>query len=280
LAFDEKEKRMKTVTSKDSTRIAYDTYGEGPAVIMVDGATATRAFGGSTELAQRLAREGFTMYVFDRRTRGESGDTQPYAVAREVEDIEALIDQAGGTAYLYGISSGGALALEAAAALGDKVKKLAVYEVPYMGVDPARVPAREIFTNTRQLVSEGKNGEAFAEYMGKVAGLPEQILAGMKQAPFWPMMEAVAPSLVNDATVMFGRDFTPQKELLEKISVPVLALSGDVDMLPGVDTSFMRKAAQAIANMVPHGKYQLLPGQSHNVDAEVIAPVLSEFYGD
>jgi pimeloyl-ACP methyl ester carboxylesterase len=269
---------MNTVISKDGTRIAYDVYGQGPAVILVDGATASRAFGGSAQLAQRLAREGFSTYAYDRRGRNESGDTQPYAVAREIEDIEALIDQAGGTADLYGISSGGALALEAAAALGDKLKKLAVYEVPYMGVDPARVPAREIFTNTRQLVSEGKNGEAFAEYMGKLAGLPAEMLAGMRQAPFWPMMEAVAPSLVNDATVMFGRDFTPQKKLLEKITIPVLALSGDVDMLPGVDTSFMAKAAQVIANMVPHGKYQLLSGQSHDVDVEVIAPILSEFY--
>jgi pimeloyl-ACP methyl ester carboxylesterase len=270
---------MNTVISKDGTRIAYDMYGQGPAVILVDGATASRVFGGSAGLAQRLAQQGFTAYAYDRRGRNESGDTQPYAVAREIEDIESLIDLAGGTAHLYGISSGGALALEAAAVLGDKVKKLAVYEVPYMGVDPARVPAREIFTNTKQLVSEGKNGDAFAEYMGKVAGLPAAMLAGMRQAPFWPMMEAVAPSLVYDATVMFGRNFTPQKELLEKIAVPVLALSGDVDMLPGVDTSFMAKAAQAIAKMVPHGKYQLLKGQSHDVDAEVLAPVLSEFFG-
>jgi len=244
---------MKTVASKDGTRIAYDMYGAGPAIVLVDGATATRASGGSTELAQSLAKAGFRTYVFDRRTRGESGDTQPYAVVREVEDIAELIDQAGGTADLYGISSGGALALEAAAVLGDKVKKLAVYEVPYMGVDPARVPAREILANTKRLVREGKNGDAFVEYMGKVAGLPEEILAGMKQAPFWPMLEAVAPSLVNDATIMFGRDFTPQKELLEKITMPVLALSGDVDMLSGVDTSFMAKAAEAIARMVPHG---------------------------
>jgi pimeloyl-ACP methyl ester carboxylesterase len=270
---------MNTITSKDGTQIAYDVYGQGPVIVLVDGAAATRAFGGSTELAQNLAERGFTTYVFDRRTRGESGDTQPYAVAREIEDIEALIDQAGGTANLYGISSGGALALEAAAALGDKVRKLAVYEVPYMGVDPARVPAREIFTNTRRLVSEGKYGDAFAEYMGKVSGLPKEMLEGMKQAPFWPMMEAVAPSLVNDATVMFGRNFTPQEELLEKITMPVLALSGDVDLLPGVDTSFFAPAAKAIARMVPHGAYKLLPGQNHNVDSKVIAPVLSEFYG-
>jgi pimeloyl-ACP methyl ester carboxylesterase len=236
---------MNTVTSKDGTRIAYDVYGQGPAVILVDGATASRAFGGSPALAQRLAREGFTTYAYDRRGRNESGDTQPYAVAREIEDIEALIDLAGGTAYLYGISSGGALALEAAAVLGRKVNKLAVYEVPYMGADSAaRVPAPELFAELKQLVQEGRNGDAFASYMGKVAGIPAEMLAGMRQAPFWPMMEAVAPSLVYDATVMFGRNFTPQKELLETIAVPVLALSGDVDMLPGVDTSFMAKAAE------------------------------------
>lgn len=268
---------MKTVTSKDGTQIAYDVYGAGPAIVLVDGATATRAFGGSAELAQSLAKAGFTTYVFDRRTRGESGDTQPYAVQREIEDIEALIDQAGGTANLYGISSGGALALEAAAVLGDKVKKLAVYEVPYMGAESAsRVPAPEVFTETKQAVKDGRNGDAFATYMGQ--WIPEEMLAGMRQAPFWPMIEAVAPSLVNDATIMFGRNFTPQKELLEKITMPVLALSGDVDMLPGVDTSFMAKAAEAIAKMVQHGKYHLLEGQNHDVKTDVIAPVLSEFY--
>ena len=269
---------MNTVTSKDGTRIAYDVYGQGPAIVLVDGATATRASGGSTDLAKNLAERGFTTYAFDRRTRGESGDTQPYAVAREIEDIEALIDQAGGTAYLFGISSGGALALEAAAALGEKVKKLAVYEVPYMGAESAdKVPAPEVFTQTKQAIKEGRNGDAFAIYMG--LWIPEEMLAGMRQAPFWPMIEAVAPSLVNDATIMFGRNFTPQKELLEAIRMPVLALSGDVDMLPGVDTSFFRKAAQAIAGMVPHGKYQVLSGQNHDVKADVIAPVLSEFYG-
>jgi pimeloyl-ACP methyl ester carboxylesterase len=276
-AFDEKEKLMNTVTSKDGTRIAYDVYGSGPAIVLVDGATATRAFGGSTDLARTLAERGFTTYAFDRRTRGESGDTQPYAVAREIEDIEALINQAGGTANLFGISSGGALALEAAAVLGDKVRKLAVYEVPYMGVDPDKVPAPDVFTQTKQAVQEGRNGDAFAAYMGQ--WIPDEMLAGMRQAPFWPMMEAVAPSLVNDATVMFGRNFTPQKELLERITMPVLALSGDVDMLPGVDTSYFRKAAQAIANMVPHGKYQILSGQNHDVDSEVLAPILSKFYG-
>jgi len=278
IGFDEqvKENNMNTVTSKDGTKIAYDVYGKGPAVILVDGASATRSFGGSSELAQTLAKEGFTTYVYDRRGRGESGETLPRAVAREIEDIEALINAAGGTAHLYGISSGGALALEATAALGNKVNKLAVYEVPYIGVEgTSGIPAPEKFTELKQFVEEGKNGDAFISYMGNF--LPIEMLQGMSQAPFWPMMEAVAPSLVYDATVMFGRNFTPQKELLEKIAVPVLALSGDVSM-PGGGTAYMPKAAQAIANMVQHGKYQLLTGQSHDVNNEVIAPVLGQFY--
>ena len=269
---------MNTVTSKDGTKIAYDVYGQGPAVILVDGASATRSFGGSSELAKSLAQEGFTTYVYDRRGRGESGETQPRAVEREIEDIEALIDQAGGTAHLYGISSGGALVLEAAAALGEKINKLAVYEVPYIGVESAAsVPAPEKFAELKQLVKDGKNGDAFVSYMGNF--LPKDMLEGMRQAPFWPMMEAVAPSLVYDASVMFGRNFTPQKEHLEKIAVPALVLSGDVSM-PGGSTAYMPKAAQAIASMVQHGKYQLLKGQSHDVNNEVIAPVLATFYSN
>src|SRR5258708_5007222 len=121
---------MPTVTSKDGTKIGYDTRGAGPAVILIEGATGVRSAGYSNKLADLLA-PNFTVYSYDRRGRGESTDTKPYSVQREIEDIEALIDVAGGSAYLYGISSGGALALEATIALKGKVKKLAVYEVPY-----------------------------------------------------------------------------------------------------------------------------------------------------
>ena len=127
-------------------------------------------------------------------------------------------------------------------------------------------------------VREGKNGDAFAEYTGKVARLLKQMLAEMKQALFWPMMEGVAPSLVNDVTVLFGRDFTLQKELLETIMMPVLALSRDVDMLLGVDTSFFAPAAKAIGDMVQYGTFTLLSGQNHDIKPEVIAPILSEVY--
>jgi pimeloyl-ACP methyl ester carboxylesterase len=119
-----------TVTSKDGTKIAYDKMGHGPAVILVAGALCSRSFWSGPELAKLLAH-GFTVYNYDRRGRGESDDTKPYAVAREIEDIEALIDEAGGSASLYGHSSGAALALEAAIRLVKKVKKLALYEAPY-----------------------------------------------------------------------------------------------------------------------------------------------------
>ena len=124
----DKERDMAQVISKDGTQLVYDKVGKGPAVVLVEGATATRS--SFEELANLLA-PNFTVYYYDRRGRGDSSDTLPYSVEKEIEDVDALIDQAGGSAYVYGISSGGALALEAASKLGNKVKKLAIYEVPY-----------------------------------------------------------------------------------------------------------------------------------------------------
>src|SRR5215469_15982920 len=153
--------RMPTVHSKDGTSIAYDTLGNGPAVILIDGALGFRWFGAASELAQLLAEE-FTVYCYDRRGRGESGDTQPFAVEREVEDIEALLDAAGGSGYLYGISSGGALALEAALALPGKVEKLAIYEVPYDSSEDAAKAWREYRRTLDELVAADRRGDAAA----------------------------------------------------------------------------------------------------------------------
>src|SRR5829696_7991695 len=147
---------MKTVTSKDGTTIAFDQSGKGPVVILVDGALQYRAFDqGMTQLADLLSPH-FTVFHYDRRGRGDSTDTQPYAVDREIEDIEALIDEAGGSAFLYGISSGGALALEAAIKLGDKVKKLAIYEVPYNSEETARQAWKDYRNRLEELLAEGR----------------------------------------------------------------------------------------------------------------------------
>src|SRR5438128_7498374 len=193
-----------TVTSKDGTRIAYDTIGHGPPVILVAGAMCSRSFWSGPELAKLLAPR-FTVYNYDRRGRGESGDTMPYAVAREIEDIEALIDEAGGSAYLYGHSSGAALSLEAALRLGNKVKKLAMYEAPYNDDAEAQRAWKEYIKQLTEAFAADSRDEAvvlFKEYVRT----PADQIEGMRHAPNWPMFEALAPTLAYDHTAILGED--------------------------------------------------------------------------
>ncbi len=187
---------MPTVTAKDGTRIAYDSTGEGPAVILIDGALCTRSSGSKPELVARLAPH-CTVYSYDRRGRGDSGDTQPFSVEREVDDIAALIEEAGGAASLYGHSSGGSLALEAALRLGDRVEKLAMYEAPYNDAPEARCTWREYGEQLTALLAADRRGDAVALFMALV-GTPTEQIAGMRHAPFWPLLEAVAPTLAYD----------------------------------------------------------------------------------
>jgi pimeloyl-ACP methyl ester carboxylesterase len=264
---------MPTVTSKDGATIAYDTIGAGPAVILVDGALGSRSmFGGDSELARLLA-PNFTVYTYDRRGRGGSSDRQPFAVAREVEDIEALIDAAGGEAYLYGISSGGALALEAAIALTSKVKKLAIYEVPY---DSSEAGVRAWHAYRAQLndfVAADQRGDAVALFM-KFVGVPDDMLAGMRQSPMWPTLEAVAHTLPYDAAAL-GADRTVPTERATAVTAQTLVIDGGAsyEILP-----FMRASAEALANAIPNAQHQILEGQGHNVDAKALAPVLAAFF--
>src|SRR5258707_8192870 len=163
---------MSTVRSRDGTTIAYDRRGAGgaPPVILVDGAFCSRAFGPMPKLAPRLARD-FTVFMYDRRGRGSSGDTAPYAVAREIDDIDALIHEAGGSAFVYAISSGAALALEAAAS-GLSIKRLALYEVPFMVGTPAHVPPAHHHEQLVRLIAQGRRGDAVKFYMKDVIGMP------------------------------------------------------------------------------------------------------------
>src|SRR5260370_3004103 len=185
-----------TVTSKDGTRIAYDKMGHGPAVILIAGALCSRCFWSGPELANLLAR-GFTVYNYDRRGRGESGDTRPYAVEREIEDIEVLIDEAGGSASLYGHSSGAALALEAALRLGNKVKKLALYEAPYNDAAEAKLAWREYIEHLTELLAADRRGDAMALFM-KLVETPADQIESMRHAPIWSRFEAIAPTLAYD----------------------------------------------------------------------------------
>ncbi|MGW4435423.1 alpha/beta fold hydrolase [Streptomyces sp. NPDC004596] len=255
----------KKTTSRDGTSLAYRVTGQGPTVILVSGAMST---GGTVApLAHRLA-DRCTAVVYDRRGRGESGDTAPYAVEREVEDLAALIDAVGGAAGLFGVSSGGALVLEAAAS-GLPVRQAAVYEVPFADSLDGGAGKRAYTERLEEALSEGRRGDAVELFL-RLTGLGEETISSARQSPMWAGMESVAPSLAYDDAVM-GDGVLPRRRLAG-ISVPVLSVAG------GASPEWLREAAEAIARTVPQGTYRTLEGQTHAVEPEVLAPVLAEFF--
>jgi pimeloyl-ACP methyl ester carboxylesterase len=210
------------VISKDGTRIAFEMSGQGPAVILVDGALSYRQYRGGRPLAAELAA-GFTVYTYDRRGRGESTDTRPYVVEREVEDIEALIDEAGGSVYLYGVSSGAVLALKAAARLGTaRVAKLALYQAPLTFGDKARQDFARYTKRMAELLEANKRGDAVAFFMADM--MPAELIERMRYSPEWPIMEALAPTLAYDNAVM-GDGSLPVDDT-KAATMPVLILDG------------------------------------------------------
>jgi pimeloyl-ACP methyl ester carboxylesterase len=262
---------MRTVTSKDGTTIAFDQSGKGPAVILVDGALQYRAFDqGMAPLADLLAKH-FTVFHYDRRGRGDSTDTQSYALEREIEDIEALIDETGGSASLYGISSGAALAFEAALALGSKVKKLVMYEAPYNDDANARKAWKKYRKQLNELVAAGRAGDAVGLFMVLVGASADDV-AGMRQHPMWPLWEAVGLTLAYDAAAL-GEDGSLPTKRAASLAVPTLVMDGGKG-----EWSFMQDTAVTLAKAIPHGQHRTLEGQTHEVAAEALAPVLIEFF--
>lgn len=261
---------MSIVTSKDGTRIAYDRTGEGPAVILVNGALAYRDLFGHGPLAALLA-DHFTVYTYDRRGRGESSDTLPYAVEREIEDLEALIDEAGGPACVYGDSSGAALVMEAAIGLGDKTRKIAMYEAPYNSDHTAQQAWKEYTRQLDQMLAEGRKGDAVALFMQLTGASPEDV-EGARHIPEWPIFEAVGHTLAYDHSALLGEDASVPVERAARVAVPALVMDG------GASYPFMHKTAEALANAMPYGQHRTLEGQTHEVAPEVMAPVLVEFF--
>ncbi|MEC5183874.1 pimeloyl-ACP methyl ester carboxylesterase [Cryobacterium sp. MP_3.1] len=253
---------MPTVRSRDGTTIAFDSLGSGPALILVDGATCYRDAGPMRPLAALMA-DSFTVYVYDRRGRGASGDTVPFSVAREIDDIAALTRSAGGHAALFGMSSGGALALAAAAQLGAAVSELAVYEVPVsIDLDPvATTYSRKLST----ALAAGRRGDAMALFLARV-GMPAEQIEGMRQTPMWAGFEAIAPTLAYDDAVL-GDGLLPY-DRIEAVQVPAVVLSGEFA------PEFIRESARALATALPNGRHVELPGQSHDVDIAVLAAAL------
>ncbi len=253
------------VRSKDGTAIALDRLGEGTPVVLVSGASTARTI--HAQLAELLAVD-FEVFNYDRRGRGDSGDTPPYAIQREVEDLAAVITEAGGAAAVFGNSSGAVLALHAAAA-GLPLTKLALWEPPFM-VDPD-APRRqgEYVAQLAELLDAGRRGDAMALFM-KTIGLPEEKIAGIRQAPIWSGMEAIAHTLLYDATVM-GDSMVPTG-LVASVEAPTLVLDGSET------GAWAANSARALTAALPNPEHRTLQDQDHNVAWEVLAPVVREFF--
>lgn len=263
---------VESVTSKDGTRITFDKSGQGPAVILVTGASGVRAH--SRDLAARLAPH-FTVYNYDRRGRGDSGDTQPFAVQREIEDLEAIIDAAGGTASLYGISSGGALILEAANKLGSKVSKIAIYEVPFI-LDDSRPPVRADYVEAlNTAIAAGDRNRAAELFMKDAMMLPDEWLEGMRNSPMWGELMGVSHTLSYDGEVVI--QYMQGKPLpgnpWPNVTAPTLMMTGEIT------EPFFIHTADVLTDLLPNTTRQVLAGQHHGVDSAVLAPALIAFFG-
>ncbi len=265
---------MQTVTSKDGTTIAFDKVGSGPAVILVNGATAYRAFDPSMGQLAELLGKHFTVYNYDRRGRGDSGDTQPFTKEREIEDLQALVEDAGGKAMVFGISSGSVVSLDAAA-VTPGITKVVVYE-PSLIVDDSRQPLPSDYTeHLTTLAAEGKRDEAVEYFLTQAVGIPAEYIGGMKQdQALWSGVTGVAHTIAYDAAfvgnVMQGKPLPTDRWI--KVTVPVLVADG------GASDAWLHHAADALANVLPHASRQTLAGQTHMVDPNVLAPVLIEFF--
>jgi pimeloyl-ACP methyl ester carboxylesterase len=256
---------MDTVASKDGTIIAFDRMGEGSPVILVSGGSTDRM--ANAPLASLLGSD-FTVFNYDRRGRGPSGDTPPYAVEREVEDIDAVLGAAGGTAFLYGTSSGAALALEAAAS-GVPITKVALWEPPYI-LDENLRPPKDQVEQYDKMLAQGRRGDAVEYFMTKVVGMPPEFVAQARVAPFWAAQEALAHTLPYDAIIM--GDYSVPVDRAASVTVPTLVMTG------GASFPFFQETVEALANALPHGETRTLDGQTHDVAAEALAPVLKEFF--
>jgi pimeloyl-ACP methyl ester carboxylesterase len=255
---------METVTSKDGTTIAFDRLGSGPPVVLVCGGSVDRT--ADAAIAQELASD-FTVFNYDRRGRGDSGDTLSYAIDREVEDIEAVIGAAGGSAFLWGSSSGAVLALIAAESV--PVTKLALWEPPFIPDDLPRPPEDQV-SQYETMVAEGRRGDAVEYFMTKIIGMPAEVVAGARTQPWWAATEALAHTLAYDARIM--GDYSIPKDRAASVKVPTMVIAG------GADFPWMRQTAETLAAALPDGQVRLLEGQGHDVDPGVLAPVLKEFF--
>jgi pimeloyl-ACP methyl ester carboxylesterase len=262
---------MTTTTSTDGTRIAFTRAGQGPAVIFVDGALCYRASGPSGPMAE-LLKEHFTVFTYDRRGRGESGNALPYAVQREVEDIAALIAEAGGSAMLCGASSGAVLALEAANQLSG-VTRLALYEAPFI-VDDTHPPLpADFLARLNQAIASDRRSDAVRMFL-KLVGVPSFGIAMMRLLPVWKKLTAVAHTLPYDITIVGPNQQGKPLPAAgwSRATMATLAVDG------GKSPVYMRNGMRALAAVLPNATYRTLPGQTHMINAKVLVPVVVGYF--
>jgi pimeloyl-ACP methyl ester carboxylesterase len=258
-----------TVVSRDGTRIAVGRYGSGPPIALAGGAfTDRRALG---PLAQALAPY-FTVLAYDRRGRGDSSDTQPYAVAREIEDLAAVMAAAGGPACVFGHSSGAGLAVLAAAG-GVAISKLAVYEPPYMVEKGDYLPPADLAGRMTELSASGRRGEAVEYWMSHTMRPSAEALAQMRVSPMWAGLEAVAHTAAYDAEIMADQergDPLPAAWATQ-VTMPTLIMDGENS------PPWMHRSMDALAALLPDTRRQTFPGADHGVAPNALVPVLREF---
>jgi pimeloyl-ACP methyl ester carboxylesterase len=262
-----------TVRSADGTSIAYTRRGTGPAVILIDGALCRRGMGPNFKLGGLLAERGFTTYAYDRRGRGASDNTGPYAVAREIEDVAALVEAAAGRAALFGISSGAALALEAAAVC-DGITRVVCFEPPFVVDDSKPVLAPDFMDRLDAHVAAGRLGAAVRQFLGEV-GMPGPMIRLMGLTPMWKKLTAIAPTLAHDMRIVGPHQ---QGRPLDAahwtgITAPVTVMDG------GKSPAWMRNGNAHLAATLA-ADYKTLPGQTHMVKPNVLAPVLAAILAD
>lgn len=261
---------MEKVISKDGTPIAVDRYGSGPALILVDGAMCSRGFGPLPPLAKELASQ-FTVFHYDRRGRGDSGNGFEFAVQREIDDLDAVLQLAGGHAMVFGISSGAALAAEAARQLRG-IRRLALYEAPYV-IDNTHEPLPPAFiADMKALVAADRRSAAVKKFM-RYVGTPSIAVFIMSLLPFWKKFTRIAHTLPNDLEIIAphhqGQPFPAGK--WSAITIPTLVMAG------GKSPAYMQNAMRAWAQALPNAVHQTLPGQTHMVKQDVLAPALVAF---
>jgi len=268
---------MYTVTSKDGTRIAYDKAGQGPALILAAGAFSYRKFPELVQLAELMSSQ-FTVYNYDRRGRGDSGDKQPYAIEREIEDLGALIDEAGGSAYVWGLSSGAVLALRAAAS-GLNITKLALHEPPFVVKETDHKPPRQFAAHIAQLIADNRRAEAIKYFLTKVMGAPAFVPVMMRLMPgVWSKLMAVAPTLSYDAALLDGyMDGKPlHTESWRTVTMPTLVLEGPESPV------LLHHGARELVRVLPNAQLLSKQGLGHTkkLASKIIAPELAKFFAD